>query len=433
MQVQVPDFILPLVYVALLSLVIIKTKAFRLESLPRFFPVAAFSLKVLAGLSMYWLYTHYYTDRQSADIFRFYDDALMVFRVETISLRDILAIITGIGDDTPSIQAIYHDMNNWFPSSEQWMLGNSRFLIRFHIIAMLFSGGNYHVHWVLAAFIGFLGALLLWKAFHRMDPRHALPSFLVIFLIPSTLFWTSGALKESFLLLAIGLTVYGLVNVHFSPSKILRWVLLFLGLVLMSMLRPSIFFMSVVLIPCWYLSRNLSMAKGMLVYALAILVILIIDFTGILDLGSIIQSKQEQFAALGTDSILQLPDITDNPLSLILALPRSLFNAFLQPNLLNAETILEWLSAAEMIFIIGIILFLLIKFTKPEHSGLWLFLIAFSLIGMVLIGYTVPFAGAIVRYRSLFLPLLLLGLLHSSSFACPLMMKLNRRQSGTVK
>jgi hypothetical protein len=50
----------------------------------------------------------------------------------------------------------------------------------------------------------------------------------------------------------------------------------------------------------------------------------------------------------------------------------------------------------------------------------------FSLLGMLLIGFIVPFAGAIVRYRSLYLPFLLAPFLHSLACWLPLR-RLNQR------
>jgi hypothetical protein len=69
------------------------------------------------------------------------------------------------------------------------------------------------------------------------------------------------------------------------------------------------------------------------------------------------------------------------------------------------------------------------RLTAPPHPSANPFsrcCLIFSLLGMLLIGAIVPFAGAIVRYRSLYLPFLLAPFLHSLTHWPPLR-RLNQR------
>jgi len=47
---------------------------FSIEGLSRKEISAIFILKIIAGVVLYLIYTYYYTDRKSADIFKYFDD-----------------------------------------------------------------------------------------------------------------------------------------------------------------------------------------------------------------------------------------------------------------------------------------------------------------------------------------------------------------------
>jgi uncharacterized protein (DUF983 family) len=57
------------------------------------------------------------------------------------------------------------------------------------------------------------------------------------------------------------------------------------------------------------------------------------------------------------------------------------------------------------------------RYTRKQPAGqppAFVFLcLALAIIGLLQIGYTVPFAGSIIRYRSLFLPFLLAPFIYS--------------------
>jgi hypothetical protein len=425
-----PDFILPIIYLALISVAILKFRFFRLEGLPAWMPLVAFWLKAASGLGLFLLYSHYYPDRSNADIFRFYDDALKMWELGRTDWQNFLSMLSGIGDDNNEVISTYLSMDNWYRAKESFLDGNARSLIRFHALALLFSGGNYHVHYLLASILSFSGAVLLWRGFNMLDPRHSLPAFFAIFLLPSMLLWTSGVLKESFLFLALGLLFFGFSRwiQHGFHWKHLAFFMA--SGILFLLIRPWIGILALLMAALFMTIGKRSLKQQLIVLGLIASLLFAANAAGIGLLPEIIQEKQQQFLSLRSDSgfenMLTLPTLDASLFAPITALPQALYNVFLQPNPFNAESLFEFLCAVEMLFLISAMIFLIFRFIKPESSAIWLFLLLTSFLALIIIGITVPYSGAIVRYRSILMPLLMLALLHSSAFACPLMRRLNR-------
>lgn len=74
----------------LLLLVAIKRLDFyHLKGLSRFWLYLALALKVAAACFLFWLYTDYYSNRADADIFKYFDDAVVIYEQPEYDLRSL--------------------------------------------------------------------------------------------------------------------------------------------------------------------------------------------------------------------------------------------------------------------------------------------------------------------------------------------------------
>ena len=93
-------------------------------------------------------------------------------------------------------------------------------------------------------------------------------------------------------------------------------------------------------------------------------------------------------------------------------LPRAVNHAFLRPYIWESGNILYLLPALELVAIFGILAaFLLygparVRFMPSLTFGI---VVAFTM--LLVLGYTVPILGALVRYRSLYIPFLLIPMM----------------------
>src|ERR1035438_7336814 len=104
--------ILAIAYTALFIFIILKINFFKSELLSRKFIVLIFILKIIAGTALWFVYTRLYTDRLSADIFKYFDDGKILYNTLFSKPLDYFKMLFGFPDS--SLQHYYDDdMRNW--------------------------------------------------------------------------------------------------------------------------------------------------------------------------------------------------------------------------------------------------------------------------------------------------------------------------------
>lgn len=107
-------------------------------------------------------------------------------------------------------------------------------------------------------------------------------------------------------------------------------------------------------------------------------------------------------------STIAIRKLEPNLFSFIKTAPFALYNSLCKPDLISSKSILEKLAAVENVFAL-LFLFFCIWFQKKEFDKNLLALCVFiSLAILLLIGYTTPIAGAIIRYKVPVMPFLLM-------------------------
>lgn len=199
------NLLLPVLYTLLLLFVIRRSHFFLLEGLPKWTTQIVFLVKILAGTALWYIYTYYYTDRNNADIWKYFDDSAILYSALNNSVPDYLRMLTGFGDGDPRISETYYQhMDFWYQQFDSPFFNDGRTLIRFNALLRLFSFGNFHVHTVLFNFVSLIGLCWIWRIiYHALGKKSWLAAGLV-FGLPSVLFWGSGVLKEGLLWFAIG-------------------------------------------------------------------------------------------------------------------------------------------------------------------------------------------------------------------------------------
>jgi len=172
-----------------------------------------FVVKILFGLLLWSVYTFYYTDRSTADIYKYFDDSKIMFNSLFTKPLDYFQMLFGIKNDTPYFDQYYSQMNHWHTMFESNLYSDSHTIIRLNAVLRLFSFGFYNVHTVFMCFISLIGLTAIYKTFVSFLKNKKKELVCAIFLIPSVLFWGSGVLKEGILFFALGLLVY-----HFNRS-----------------------------------------------------------------------------------------------------------------------------------------------------------------------------------------------------------------------
>jgi hypothetical protein len=408
--------LLPLLIFGLLAYLSYRLHFFRLDELPRWAAPALFAIKLLFGMALWAVYTFYYTDRSLSDIYKFYDDARYIHQAYGENRPAFMGLMTGSEDS--SLTAYTGQMKNWERNFNKAVPFNeNRFMIRLNALMMFISGGNIHVHTVFFCFFSFIGCILLLKVFQRFALAGQKKWMALTVLFPSFLFWTSGGLKESIIILGIGLLLHGFL---FFRKQLVPSLLRFLsGIALLLMTK---YFLLLCLLPslaAYYLfihkiSFRQVAAKYAGILALTLIVLLLIaPIDKRANFARTIAKKQKyaigEAKYMKAGSFSQVPVVDSTMASVVKSLPIGLWNSLMKPYLWQSKNPMVLLSAAENV---AILLLLALAFIyrdkrKIHDHNLLLFMIVSVVVYFSIIGIMTPVLGNLVRYKVILMPLLI--------------------------
>lgn len=423
------NFLLPSVWIIIFLFIIWKHPFFKIKGIAQWFILGVFCCKLATSGILHFIFTNYYPDRSTADIFKYFEDAVVLFDSIHQSIGDFCKILFGLNCDAPEMSLYFQDTNHWTRMYEYAPFIDNRLIIRTNMIILLVSGGNIAVHYVFANFISLVGFLLIYKTFELFFQKNIIGLF-IIFLLPSSLLWTAGILKECLVTFAIGCFVYGFFvlmkknsepNIASNEKKYLSTLqsLLYctIGLLLLIVLK---FYVLVALCPAlfaFFLTQKLPTQKKWLWYVVVCFNGIIL--LGLLDFGVHAIPFFESFAGKRNDaintallydaqSILPLEKIESTPWNFIKETPTAIWNTIALPYIWNFKGIIQLVPALESLLLfvlLGLMIFFYKKPNKQQANFVW-FCVCFSLILIWEIGISTAVVGGIVRYKIPIFPLL---------------------------
>jgi hypothetical protein len=131
-------------------------------------------------------------------------------------------------------------------------------------------------------------------------------------------------------------------------------------------------------------------------------------------------SRQQDFFQLHGNTVFKLDSLQPSFQSFLKIAPQAFSNAFLRPFVWETKGILQIVSALDIIIFWFFIFFL---FFSPEKNWkayltnpILLLFLFYSFTLILMIGYIVPFPGAIVRYKAIPEMLLITGIIVASNY-----------------
>lgn len=255
-------FLIPISYFFLICFFIYKHPFFHFSFFKRTLLPFIFTVKVAVAVVFFLLYTFYYQDRSTADIFKFYDDSVILIQLFYESPIDFFKMIIG-GETTPIQEAYINKLNFWNNSNPNEWYNDSRLMIKLNALLHFISFGYYGVHLVVFTFLSFLGFTLVYKAVESFFQFKKL-LLVVVFFIPSVMFWSSGVSKESVLFLGLGMFLYA----FFKSTNASKWLLLLLAVVVLMSIKPYVLLLILPAFLIYSLVEKYRIKKIIIVYPL---------------------------------------------------------------------------------------------------------------------------------------------------------------------
>jgi len=353
--------------------------------------------KIFMGCFYGWVFLHYYAG----------DDTWVYFN-ESKEETNLLLMhpLRFFHEFTPghSLQATdyhgWHALLFYINHFERW------FLIKGLAILNLLSGKSYYINVIWFEFLTIPGSLLLFKMLARDFPLRTGMNFLLVFFIPSVIFWCSGIRAEGLLFLGMVLMIYN-GNAYARKSGGRRILGMAAGFMILLLIRYQFL---LVFIPA-FIAYLISLKKNVLspLYFNRIYLACLIVFAGSLflppsrQLSQPLIKAQQSFFRLQGNTRYPLDSLQPGPVSFLKVLPQAAANSILRPYPWEGKNLMQSVSSIEVLFFIAGILFFFLSPGRRErisHPLYWLFLY-YGISQLICIGYTVPFPGAIVRYRTI--------------------------------
>lgn len=410
------EWILFIAYISIFIFIIFKLKFFNSLPFSPYVTIGIFLLKVLAGFGLLWIYTYYYSDRLSSDVFKYFDDGKAIFKAfQTGHYLDFFKMVTGINCSDPNLHIYYDHTNFWFKNFNYNLYNDNRTIIRFNALALIFSHGNIYINSLFISFLSFLGSIALFKSFSSFFKKKKYELLFATFLIPSVIFWSSGLLKEGLLMLGLGYLIWSITLIAIKPMTVKSIVLFLLSVFLMYLTKLYVLVSLIPGILSYLVIKKFpkySLVKFVGIHLL-FLVLVLINPIPKFNLIEITAQKQHDFINVvkvfgNVDSYYEIPQLNPNFTSFLTNAPTALFNSLFRPLPKDIHKIIMLPPFAENLLLLLLLILLIFYRSKLSNNFLPLLYmsISFVLIFFILIGLTTPVIGALVRYKVPGLPFL---------------------------
>lgn len=316
--------------------------------------------------------------------------------------------------------------NNYFPEPDHlcgyidkmgfWYDNTGYTIVRINAFLRLFSFGFISLHFLFFSFLSFIGGFYLFKFFSDRTDLSEYILIAIIFLIPNILFWTSGLHKEALIMFSLGILLYSFNQyiIYKCNISLVVAILFFLFLINVRM------YMALIILPALigYYFNEKTKVKAIIPYFISfgLLLLLIIFYDVVVPneyrLALKISSFQSSFINTTGNTSFKVEYVGNSWVGILSAFPEHILNGFVYP--LYNQCKLTWCRLASLDSIILCILMVLslfkIKYKYILNNNMALFCLSIGFGLMTIIGIVVNNAGAIVRYRSIAILFIFVGL-----------------------
>jgi hypothetical protein len=404
------EYLLFVGYLLLFAWLVTKVNFFTRSGLSKSQLMIIFFLKVIAAIFYGWVGIYYGGYAKMWDTWAFHTSGLYEYHLLQTDPHEYLTNLFRNG---------YEDgMNRFFESrNSYWNDLKGNVFVKMLSVFDLLSQGHYYVNVIFYSFLSLFGPIALYRVMKDAFPGKKRLILFSLFGFPSFLYWTSGIHKEGMIFTGIAISVYCIYFAHkegrFSGKKIIA---LLLSVILVLILRN---FVAILLIPALFTLHIANKYKkhGLLIFS-SLYVLFIILFFNIrqviprLDFPGAVVEKQQAFIKIKRGkTTVPIKALEPTALSFLENTPQALSLTVLRPYPKDVHHLLSLVSVIEMnLLYLLVLLFLWKRNRDPMDRNLIYFCLFFAFSVLLAIGFSNNNIGAIVRYRTVVIPFLIIPL-----------------------
>ena len=288
----------------------------------------------------------------------------------------------------------------------------TNFIRLFTGIAYTFIGTSFTVGFLFYAILSFWGLYFFYRAFALALPDGDRRMYaLIVFFLPSMLFWPSSIGKEAWMSLCIGAATYGMARLLTQQRH--GYLTMFLGLAGMAVVRPHLAaIFGVGLVGAFLLRRSdgdgaaAKKIAGLLVFAAAagLLMSQLQSFFGLedgLDPNQVFENTTERTSQGGSQFEAVQP-------SSPIGLPWAVITVLFRPFLYEAGGAAGLIAALESTFLIGLFIINAHRIARVPRDMIRYPYIGFAVLYMLVFAFafsSISNFGILVRQRTQLLPI----------------------------
>lgn len=383
----------------------------------------ALGIKILCGWLVGVLYLYYY---DGGDTWNYFKDGVTLGRLFQESGKDY---------------ALSWVDASYLPSSLTY-LNQPRAMLMSHLVSLgcIVTQNNY---WFIATYFSMLGFAGLWylgQTICRLFTASRLAVGIALFAYPSFVFWSAGILKETIAMGLISVIVAWSLQFYYQrePHRYQLWK--YPGWIGAAYLLWVIkYYYAAVLLPiviALILAKRIRRANGYLIpKALCIFVLLVLTATllhpnlGLYRIMEVVVKNQEAFLRISDPAnVIHFNNLEATWQSMLLNAPLAWFSSWFRPLAGETNTILQHIAGLENWVVLGISIVALVKLARfkkiPSDHLVWILGgFIYALLLGILLAFSSPNFGTLIRYKVAYAPFLVYFCL------IPLLRKLRTRRN----
>jgi hypothetical protein len=402
------EYLLFVVYLVVFAWLVTRTNFFKWTGLNRDQLVILFLVKVIAGIFYGWIGVYYGGYAQMVDTWSYHYQSIDELKLLTSNPHEYFTNFLpsprsdeGLGEFLGSSNSYWNDLK-------------SMIFIKLLSVFDIFSMGNYYVNVIFYSYLTLFGPIALYRVMKEVFPEEKMMLLIAIFLVPSFTYWSSGVHKEGLIFLGISLIVY---HVYFALQekkwKLKRWLGILLGIFLFLLLRNFLLILIAPAVIAWLLasrSPRYRLACFGIVYTIGAILFFCLRYVHPkLDFPQAVVDKQQAFLVLTGNTSIPIHELKPDAWSFLINTPQAITLSAFRPYPSDIHHLFSMAAAIEMLLLLLLFICFLIWHKKgvAKDKSVVLFCVFFAISLLLTIGFSVNNLGAIVRYRSIAMPLLI--------------------------
>jgi len=410
-KLQTLNYLLFVVYLIVLCWLLLRIPFIKNAGINNKVVLGLFLIKVLAGIAIGWVSLHIYGPGN--DYWDVNDYAREEYRLLLTEPAKYFSNLF-VSDYTDGFSGIFNSYNSYWNDLE------TNIIIKLISVFNILSRGDYYINSLFFNFIIFFGHVILYRLFSKIYPGINILVIIGCFLLPSTLYFVSGIHKDGMVFLLLAIIIY---SVYQSLAKhsfnVKRVLLICISLFFLFLIRNVVMLLLLPALFAWILSAKTKWSAWICfgtVYLFSTLLFFGLgSFTKIDPMQIVIKKQADYMELKGAATQIELTPLKPNFKSFIANAPQALFHSVLRPA--PGEQPLKSLLPFSLELFLYLFLVLMLVFFRnkdlPADKGFLFFILFFCFTIFLIIGYIVPNLGSLIRYRSLYLPLIITPVLCS--------------------